>query len=323
VDVSANQRNPVRVQAADWVLRLDAAPADGDLRKEFDRWLEQSEAHRTEYLKVRHTWSRLGKIPRDMPIDRAADNVVRLSERKPRRVRWIAAGAALAAACLALVLFPVIQRHVLADYVTGVAELREVVLPDGSAAWLDAGSAIAVDYRADNRAVTLLAGRAFFEVVKDSGRPFTVRADEASVVVTGTAFDVRKAPDAISVTVQSGSVDVALAGLAESNRLTGGQGLVYDRQTRSVSLREVAPLQVASWRSRRLVVYDTMFGDVLEELGRHMPGAIVVRDGSLNRQMVSGVFDLSRPLEALEGLAGSQRATLTRITPYLVIVNPP
>lgn len=317
VDVSANQRNPVRVQAADWILRLEAAPADGDLRQEFEQWLDQSEAHRAEYLKVRHTWTRLGKVPRD--------NVVQLTQPKPKphRIRWIAVGAALAAACLALVLFPVIQRHVLADHVTGVAELREVVLPDGSAAWLDAGSAIAVDYRPDNRAVTLLGGRAFFEVVKDSGRPFTVRADEASVVVTGTAFDVHKAADAISVTVQSGSVDVALQGLREGNRLTGGQGLVYDRQTRTVSLKEVALPQVASWRLRRLVVYDTTFGDVIEELGRHMPGAVVVRDGALNRRMVSGVFDLARPHEALEGLAGSQRATVTRITPWLVIVSPP
>lgn len=324
MDLSANERNPVRVQAADWILRLEAAPADGNLRKEFERWLEQSEAHRAEYGKVQHTWSRLGKVPHNAPLGNAApDNVVRTARRKSHRVRWIAAGAALAAACLALVLFPVIQRHILADYVTGVAEMRDVILPDGSVACLDAGSAIAIDYRPDNRAVTLLSGRAFFEVVKDSGRPFTVHADEASVVVTGTAFDVRKAPDAISVAVQSGSVDVALTGLRESNRLTAGQGLVYDRQARDVSLREISPSQVASWRSRRMIVYDTTFADVVEELGRHMPGAIVVRDKSLNGQLVSGVFDLSHPYEALEGLAGSQRAGLTQITPYLVIVTAP
>lgn len=324
MDASANERKPVRVQAADWVLRLEAAPADGDLRKEFERWLEQSETHRAEYRKVQHTWSRLGEVPRDAPVGKAApDKVVRLARRRSHRVRWISAGAALAAACLALVLFPVIQRHILADYVTGVAELRDIVLPDGSVAYLDAGSAIAIDYRPDGRAVTLLAGRAFFEVVKDSGRPFTVHADEASVVVTGTAFDVRKAPDSISVAVQSGSVDVALAGLRESNRLTGGQLLVYDRRTRAASLREISPAQVASWRSRQLIVYDTTFADVVEELGRHMPGAIVVRDKSLNGQLVSGVFDLSRPHEALGGLAGSQRAGLTQITPYLVIVTAP
>lgn len=324
VDASANERNPARVQAADWILRLEAAPSDGTLKKEFEQWLERSEAHRAAYRKVQHTWSTLDRIPRDLPLGAAgADTVVRLSARKPRRARWMAVGAALVAACLALVFFPVLHKHVLADHVTGVAELRDIVLPDGSVASLDAGSAIAVNYRQDRRVITLLAGQAFFEVVRNSERPFTVEADEVSVVVMGTAFDVRKTPDSVSVAVQSGTVEVALAGIGESSRLTFGQSLVYDRQTRRVSLAQVPPSQVASWRSRRLVVYDTTFGDVVEELGRHMPGAIVIRDKSLHRQMVSGVFDLSRPLEALEGLAGSQRAKVTRITPYLVIVSAP
>jgi transmembrane sensor len=305
------------VQAADWILLLEASPLDGALRAAFEAWLAESEGHRAEYDKVRHTWSRLGKMPAEAPTD------VMRSAPRHARPRWIVTGLAAVAACLALVLFPVVQRHVLADYVTGVAELREIVLPDGSIASLDAGSAIAVDYRPGYREIVLLEGRVFFDVVPDRSRRFVVRAEEASVVVTGTTFDVRKAPESIAVAVQSGSVEVSLAGTREANPLSAGQELVYDRQAHIASVRDVAPAQVASWRSRRMVVYDVTFGDVIEELGRHMTGAIVVRDKSLNRQLVSGVFDLSQPREALEGLAGSQRATLTRITPYLMIVSAP
>jgi transmembrane sensor len=324
VQEASSKRKPVRAQAADWVLRLEAAPSDDALRKEFELWLEEKDSHRAEYQKVRHAWAGMGRIPRDFASDVAGSAaVVQIPPRRRRGVRWLAAGAALAAACLAFVLFPVIQKHMLADYVTGTAELREIVLPDGSVAHLDAGSAIAVDFAGNRRAITLVAGQAFFSVVRDRQRPFTVQADEVAVTVTGTAFDVRKTSDSVSVAVQSGTVEVSTADRAEPDRLTLGQSLVFDRRSRTVSRREVPATEVASWRSRRMIFHDASFADVVEELGRHMPGAIVVRDTSLNRQAVSGIFDLTRPQEALEGLAVSQRATITRITPYLTVVSAP
>lgn len=322
VNASANELDDAIVQAADWTLRLEAAPSDNALKEEFAQWLERSEAHRTAYRMVQHTSATLDKRPRERPAGAAGtDTAVQPPVGKPRRVRWLAAGAALAAAVLAFVAFPVLQRHILADYVTGVAELREVALPDGSVAYLDAGSAIAVSYGQDARGITLLSGQAFFEVVANTGRPFKVDADGVSVVVTGTAFGVNRTSHAVAVTVQSGTVEVALSGSDARNRLGKGESWTYDRRSGTASRGEVQPANVALWRSRRLVVHDATFDDILEEIGRHMPGAIVVRDQSLNRQMVSGVYDLSRPPEALEALVGSQRARSTWFTPYLVVIS--
>lgn len=306
------------------MLRLEATPADAALRREFELWLGEKEAHSVEYQKVRHTWSGMGRIPHDAHAGgKRTSNVSPLAVRRSRVMRWMAAGAAVTAACLALVLFPVIQKHVLADYTTGTAELREIVLPDGSVVYLDAGSAIAVGYAQGRRSVTLIEGQAFFSVVGDNERPFTVVADEVSVTVTGTAFDVRKTPHNVFVGVQSGSVEVTTANPAKRDRLTVGQRMVFDRQLRTVSRGEIAVAVVASWRARRLIVYDAIFADVVEELGRHMPGAIVIQDSSLNRLVVSGIFDLARPREALEGLAISQHAKVIQITPYLTIVSAP
>lgn len=322
VSAAANELDDLIVQAADWALRLEAAPSDEALTEAFGRWFEQSEAHRAAYRMVQYTSATLDRGSRGAPVDAPrVDNVVRLRRRRPRQARWIGAGAALVAACLALVLYPVIRTYVLADYVTGVAELREIALPDGSVASLDAGSAIAVDYRPDVRRITLLSGQAFFEVVRNTERPFEVDADEVSVVVTGTAFGVNRTAHAISVAVQSGTVEVALAGRGDRSRLGVGQSWVYDRATGAMSRGDVRPANVALWRSRRLVVHEATFDDILEEIGRHMPGAIMVRDGSLKQQVVSGVYDLSRPSEALEALAGSQRARLTQITPYLTVIS--
>jgi transmembrane sensor len=322
VNGTNSKNNPVRLQAAHWLLRLEASPGDGALRQEFEDWLQQNEAHRAAFRSAEHTWARLGKLPPGLiatPVP--PTDVVRLKPRRPPRLFWAGAGAMLAAACLLLVAAPVIQRHLQADHITGVAELRDVVLPDGSLASLDADSAIAVEYSGAERKVILLAGQAFFQVHPNPDLPFRVTAADVSVRVTGTAFGVDKLASSITVAVQSGTVEVTSGATAEVSRLGAGDRLVYDRQSRSVKHDQVVASTVATWRARQLVVHDATVGEMVEILGRHLPGVIVVRDPSLNDRSISGVIDLARPREALNALAESQHGQLSQITPYLSVIS--
>jgi transmembrane sensor len=153
-----------------------AAPQNAELRAAFGAWLAASEANREAFRVIGHTWRRLGDVARPKP---SAAPVAR-----PRSRRLIAATAMALAACVALYFFPALQMRVLADHMTGVTELRQVVLEDGSVVHLDAGSAISLTYGAAGRDVALLAGQAFFEVTSLKGRPFQVRSGDVTVTVT-------------------------------------------------------------------------------------------------------------------------------------------
>ncbi len=309
-------------RAMEWLLRRETERGNATVERDFQAWLQQSDSHRTTYASVQATWADLGQLPvQPSSGGDAASNVVRLPARAPRKIRWLAAAAAVAAACLLVVAFPVLQRHLMADFTAGVAELRKVVLPDGSVVDLDAGSAISVEYGTGDRRVALLAGQAFFRVTHDTQRPFSVLAADVSVVVTGTSFGVGKTATTVDVAVQSGSVEVLRNGKRLSQGLAMGDRLVVDRIHDSVRRERTAPESIAAWRSRRLVVVDGSFGDIVETLGRHLPGALVVADRSLNRQAITGVFDLTQPVDALRTLAESQNAVVTEITPYLLIVS--
>jgi transmembrane sensor len=310
-DGRSAREGAAREQAMDWLLRLEAAPRDAELRAQFEAWLAESEANRKAFGVMGHTWRRLGEV---------RPNPAAVPAAKPRLRPLVAAAAMALAACVALYFFPTLQMRVLADHMTGVAELREVVLEDGSVVHLDAGSAISVTYGAAGRDVALLAGQAFFDVAPLQGRPFRVRSGDVTVTVTGTAFSVRSSPQAVSVDVQSGRVEVS-AGSAVSAVLTRGQRVVVDRASGGIVRGEVAPEQVASWRSRRLIVHDATLDDVVEELGRHHAGLILLPDRKLARQLVTGVFDLTRPVEALTAVAESQNGKLMEITPYLLVIS--
>jgi transmembrane sensor len=134
---------------------------------------------------------------------------------------------------------------------------------------------------------------------------------------------VRASTDGVAVAVQSGTVEVATSkGDRHAATLTRGERLTIDRAG-VVAKSEVAPNDIAAWRERRLVVDGATLGEVVEELGRHHPGAIVLRDRALAARRVTGVFDLSRPLEALQTVVGTQRGSVTQLTHYLLVISGP
>lgn len=298
-------------EAVDWRLRIEAAPDDEALRAALGAWLAASEAHRSAWRDV----ERMTQVAAALPADYADP---------PRRRPRLAFAALALAACIAFLFLPTLQLWLASDYQTATAELRRVTLEDGSVVSLDAASAIAVRYGAARREVALLSGRAFFEAVSAADRPFVVAVDDATVTVTGTTFDVRSSAQTTSVAVQSGTVEVALDhGRRPAAVLTRGQRLDIDRKSDRVFKANVPPDDVASWRNRRLVVDSATVAEVVEELGRHYPGVVLMRDRALGDRLVSGVFDLRQPIEALQAAVRTHDGSVTRITPYVVVISGP
>src|SRR3546814_19590007 len=73
----------------------------------------------------------------------------------------------------------------------------------------DLDSDLQVQYGKRERRLTLLKGRADFQVHHDTDRPFVVLVGDASVTATGTQFQVRASGEAGIVTLLEGQVVVA------------------------------------------------------------------------------------------------------------------
>lgn len=319
VTSDVDDSDSLRSEAVDWLVRIQAAPADAAARGGLDSWLATSEAHRRAYRSVERVWKLTGELP--LVTSSSSGELVDLSRVRRTRHAWGLAAAVLAA-CVALWFFPSLKLHFQADHLTGVAELRELTLEDGSIVHLDAASAIAVRYDKGRREVELLAGQAFFKVISARDRPFVVTAGKVAVTVKGTAFDVGSSREGVSVAVQSGTVEVLISGSERNvlSTLTRGERMVVGRQG-AFARSQVAPGDVASWREHRLVVDGATLGEVVDELGRHHRGVIMVSDRSLADRRITGVFDLRRPLEALHTVARTQHGSVLEISPYLTIVS--
>lgn len=307
----------LRGQVAAWLLRLEEAPDDQALRAEYEAWLAQSERHRKAHDTIASLWRNAEELGSMAPAPLPA-KVAKLTPARPR-VRRFAWGVAALAACMAILAFPAIQLRLAADHSTGVAELREVVLEDGSRVSLDAASAIAVIYKANQRTVTLLSGQAFFEVVPSRERPFVVSASDVKVTVTGTSFSVGTFSTGIAVEVETGTVNVIREGKLLADLAVGQRVRIAPNGT--ATRGAISPAEVATWRDHRLVVYQATIRDVVEQIGRYVPGAIVFRDREIADRLVTGIIDLSRPDEALRAVVEMQKGKVANISPYLVVIS--
>jgi ferric-dicitrate binding protein FerR (iron transport regulator) len=94
---------------------------------------------------------------------------------------------------------------------TPKARQFQVVLPDGSEVWLNAGSSLKYPTAFIKGRVVEISGEAYFEVTKNAAMPFKVKMNEqAAVEVLGTKFNVNAYSDekSIDATLLEGSVRV-------------------------------------------------------------------------------------------------------------------
>jgi transmembrane sensor len=305
-------------EAADWLLRLQGAPADAAVRDAHIRWRNADPRHERAWARMAKGWELIGEAA--SPAQASVIPFVR----KRTTSRWRVGAAMAVAACLLLFFVPSLIFQLQGDYVTATAELRQLTLEDGSVVELGPRTALDVRFTANRRSVTLSEGEAFFEVAPNAERPFAIRAGNADVTVVGTAFNVRLSSSALSVAVRHGVVEVQdrQAG-ATALRLAAGDRVRIDRSGHAVVQDKVALEEIGAWRDRRLFVESATVTQVAEEIGRYRPGWVVVAGDRLAGQRVTGLFDLQDPDRALRALVRPFGGDVREISPYLRILSDP
>ncbi|QXI25984.1 FecR family protein [Pseudomonas vanderleydeniana] len=322
--------DPVWNTALDWLERVQQAPQDTALQAACAAWQAAAPEHAAAWRKAERVWRLSGGLSArhaehwsSAPAVTSQQPTAVLPMRRiprPRRRAWI--GTAVAAA-LVLALLPALpHRH--ADYASGVGEMRLVQLSDGTRVTLGSDSALVDHFNDGQRNVELLHGEAFFDVTPDPQRPFTVTAGSGAVRVTGTAFEVRLAPERLNVAVTHGAVKVSDGRLhsdALDTALTAGDQIQLDYDAKRLQRNHLQPTQIASWRQGQLVADDQSIGELVSELRRYHRGLILLPDDALAAEKVTGVYDLRNPQAALRALVQAHGGQLRTWSDYLWVIS--
>jgi transmembrane sensor len=288
-------------EAIERFARMRASEPSSDEAAEFDRWLEESDAHREAFERVSAQWAAMEALRGDASVffmrEAARAEMRRAGLRRAARSCLAVAGAAAAIAAI-LIAPGLYEAHLgrqarshAATYSTAMGEVREIRLADGTVATLDTASVIRVWSVKKARFVELTQGRARFHVAKDASRPFSVLAKGKSVTALGTDFDVYLRPDSLRVTLVEGRLRVKAEGEAKtlpSIDMTAGYQL-----TASNGGWALAPADASasvSWTQRQLTFEESTLGEIADELNRYSSRKIVIRDPQIARARMSAVI---------------------------------
>jgi transmembrane sensor len=154
-----------------------------------------------------------------------------------------------------------------------------VILPDGTKAFLNSGSALRYDNFFGKKYRTVeLVGEAYFEVTRNEKLPFIIKTDEVEVKVLGTKFNVMAYPEdnIIETIVKEGKVSVTDVHHKSSLFLTANQMATFHRDTKKFMLNTANPELYTSWKENLLTFDNENFADVIKKLERWYDVKIMV-----------------------------------------------
>ncbi len=299
----------VREEAVEWFVRLGAEQCSEAERRQFERWLAKSEAHRAAYARTESLWRDLDGL----------HNVCRNrgAARPKRRLRRLIAGTTAVIALLAgsiLAAWHSWPREEIrmAEYVTARGEQRRVTLPDGSTIDLNTAPHLTVRWSDRRREVDLTEGEALFHVAHELARPFLVQVGALQIRALGTRFDVYRKPVGVAVSVLEGTVQLDDGGSVINEVVTPGFQRVYLAFGRLTHREPIDSVQVSAWREGRLVFNHTPLAEVVAELKRYHDIDFRFADPALGAETLSGRFDSSDLDPFLRGVEQSLHLRIER-----------
>lgn len=190
-------------------------------------------------------------------------------------------------------------------YETRFGEIRNIALTDGSVLHLNSDSEAEVRFTDHGRKVRLLKGEAFFDVARDSARPFEVEARSAVVRATGTAFNVRLRPSMIEVTVTKGSVSVRCGNRAPQQVAAGSGAVLQPRSFVVTGLGARLLAQRTAWRNQIVDLDGETVELATNEFNRYRPAPILIGDTRVASLRIGGRFHIGDSAKFLDLLAES------------------
>lgn len=301
-----------RTQARDWVLRLHERPDDAALHAAFADWIAVSDARAEAWTRAERAWQVMDSFVVETPPMARPDPAPMRSGALSRRQLVMGGSAAAAASLAAFALLPE------GDFQTAVGERRRIRLADGSRVDLDSLSALDVAFDHDRRTAILRKGRAFFDIVHERQRPFTITAGEAQVGVLGTAFAVERHRDSLSVAVVRGKVEVRQSG--RSALLLPGERLTIESEGAFIRSAEDSA-RIAAWREGRLYAANRTVGDLIEELRGYQHGVMLVNAPRLAARPVTGLYHLDDPVSTISDIVVAHGGQIRIFEDFIIYIS--
>lgn len=178
-----------------------------------------------------------------------------------------------------------------------------LTLSDGTRVHLNSGSRLVFPAEfSDKKREVYLKGEGYFEVSKNTEKPFVVKTDFVDIKVLGTVFNIAAYEDEETSTavLVEGKVVVSqknkLFGYTEK-KLEPGQGCFYSLSTFSSDIRNVDVYEYVAWKDGVLPFKDRSLISIVNRVEKYYNNKVLIEKDKLANTLISGKLVLSNDIE--------------------------
>jgi ferric-dicitrate binding protein FerR (iron transport regulator) len=288
-----------------WVLasRSMAGEATPDDEVELQQMLEQQHDLRKQFDMLKAFW---GNNPQRESIDveRSWKAVMtRISVDQTTRLgysRFFLKAAASILIVLSVFVLLYAYNDTIQTYLTWEekhterGERSKIILPDGSIVTLNADSRLKFPEEFKESRQVYLSGEAFFEVKKNSSKPFVIRLDNGSIRVLGTSFNVKsfKKEPRVETSVVSGMVAFipSTALNKDTLYLTQNTKAVLTKKSGQTVKMIVNSDEDRAWSEGKIIFRSSTMDEIVKVLERTYGKTIVLDNPAMAHCVLTGTF---------------------------------
>lgn len=188
-------------------------------------------------------------------------------------------------------------------------DIRLIRLSDGTRVWINENTRIEYPEKfADNERKITLKGEAFFEVARDTTRPFIISSGNITTTVLGTSFDVKAYGNIAEVNVRTGKVKVESSQNAVF--LERGSAAVFVPKKNIVQKRKALVID-PEWKNSLIDVDGLSLEAVIEKLKTNHDFTLKYANEDLKKLQVRGTLDTRQGVrEILQTIAFALEITI-------------
>lgn len=270
-------------------------------------WLQESQAHQTIADDMAHIYIGMDALYIKQNTD--ADKAFRKIQGRILRQRMKMALTYIERIA-AILLIPVLilcawqfhqtqnKKASILSFTANPGMTAKVQLPDGSIVMLNSNSTLTypTQFSDKQREVNLL-GEAYFEVTKDTKRPFVVTTPyQANIKVYGTQFNVEayEKDQTLTATLKEGSIALSYIGKdgkMQEQLLLPGQAITYRNNSQPTIISKAQIDMATSWTIGKFIFRNTPFKDVIRQLEKSYNVQFRVHNTNVYKNCFTGTLE--------------------------------
>ncbi|NBP69290.1 MAG: DUF4974 domain-containing protein [Cytophagia bacterium] len=293
------------------IVRYLSNEASSDEQVQLFDWISLNAENQKRFNEFCEVWHKNYTHPEDFNEQQALHvlntKIDKLSSVVERKTNWLKVAsivAVLTLATLSLYVFNLKSDLPEIAYIVKQnppGQKSHFQLSDGSVVYLNAGSSIRLPEKFSNqtREVELIKGEAFFDIKRDSLRPFIIHTGVVQTKVLGTSFNVRYDKTTTEVAVKSGLVQVSNS--QKKELITVNEKITVSENS---ILRGQADLEsILAWRNSTLILDNLSLADAAAKMEMWYGVKVSFANSATQQCKISGKYKNQSLENVLEAIA--------------------